>query len=191
MKSKAMNIKKKKNNQKDTQVSLVRRALAFMIDWYIGSVLISLPALAILQQVNNDKNPVLEMRSLPFNFAIVAMLSSLIVAVLYYVVVTYIFGGQTLGKKCLKIKICEYGKDKVGILTLLKRQLLGIILIEGSLYTITPLIWQVVFYGNASYQQMLTWGYYAVTILSVLMLVFGKSKRMLHDYVGNTYVTAK
>lgn len=80
-------------------------------------------------------------------------------------------------KKCLKIQIKEEGKEQISLMGLVKRQLLGIVLVEGSLYSVTPIIWQVIFYGNASYQQTLTWAYYGITVLSVLVLIFGKRKK--------------
>ena len=90
--------KKRKYKIKEVKASLVRRGTAFMIDWYIGSVLTSLPVLAILQKVNPNAEPVLEMRILPYTMAILASILALIVTITYYVVLPYIWKGQTLGK---------------------------------------------------------------------------------------------
>lgn len=180
-----------KKYEKNEQVSIFKRGIAFFIDWYIGSVLVSFPVIVVLDKINPGQDPVLELRSLPFDMAVIACLSALIVALIYYVLIPYKWNGQTLGKKIMKLKISERNKTKVSFLALLKRQVLGIMLVEGSLFSITPLIWQVIFYQHASYQQTLTWVYYGLSLISVILVLFTKNKRAIHDYISNTTVTIK
>lgn len=160
------------------------RAIAFMIDWYVGGVLVYFPVILIINKINLGKEYTLDLRSLPFSLAF-------IIALLYYVLIPYLLNGQTLGKKIVKLKICELNKEKISFFSLIKRQVFGIMLIEGSLFLITPLLWQAIFYKAALYQQILTWIYYVLSVASILMIIFSKNKKAIHDYIGNTYVIVK
>lgn len=168
---------------------VVKRGIAFMVDWYLSGVLISLPVLTILQ--NQNKEPVLELRSLSFVWALLAAVLSLTIALLYYVAIVWKWNGQTIGKRTMGLRIYEEGKDKISLRAIWKRQVLGLMFVEGSLVSVTPLIWQVVFYNNVSYQQYLTWAYYGISILSVILLIVSKNKKSIHDYIAHTVVKEK
>lgn len=167
------------------------RGIAFMIDWYVGGVLVYFPVILIINKINLGKEYTLDLRSLPFSMAVIAVSLAFIIALLYYVLIPYLLNGQTLGKKIVKLKICELNKEKISFFSLIKRQVFGIMLIEGSLFLITPLLWQAIFYKAALYQQILTWIYYVLSVASILMIIFSKNKKAIHDYIGNTYVIVK
>lgn len=177
---------RKKTILKDA--SIIKRAIAFGIDWYVGGVLISLPVIAILLKVNPGKEAVLELRSLPFQWAILALGLAFIVAFLFYVYLPYRWKGQTFGKRCVGIKITGMDGREISFKSLIKRQVVGIFLVEGSILSITPLIWQVIFYGQAYLQQRLTWGYYVLSLISIALLLVSKKRQMLHDTLARTRV---
>ncbi|MFR1908263.1 MAG: RDD family protein [Clostridium neonatale] len=92
---------------KPNDVGFLRRSVAYIIDWYIGGVLASLP-LIIIYMINNDNVTIIpqniEIFKYPLN--IIVGLLSFMVAVFYYVLVPmYIYEGQTLGKKIASLKI--------------------------------------------------------------------------------------
>lgn len=181
-------IQKDKKNILLRDASIIQRAMAFAIDWYVGGVLVSLPVIAILFKVNPGQDAVLELRSLPFKWALLALGLAFIVAFLFYVYLPYRWKGQTLGKRWVKIKITDINGCDISFSKVIKRQVIGIFLIEGSMLSITPLIWQVVFYGQAYLQQRLTWIYYVLTLVSVLLLFISKKRIMLHDAIAKTRV---
>lgn len=168
---------------------MIRRSVGFLLDWYVGSVLTALPITTMYHLLMPDEVPVMDLRKFPFAYAALGAAAALAVSVLYYIVVPYLTNGQTLGKKVAGIRMVEEGRNRISLRALLMRQFIGIILVEGSLYAVTPLLWQVLCYSAASLQQKVTWVYYGLTLLSVAMLLFGNG-RALHDYLARTSVRA-
>ena len=172
-----------------SRVSLTKRLVAFMIDWYVSGVLISLPVLAIMQ--TQGKGTVLELRNLPFSSACLAFIGAFLVFLIYFIWVPFRTNGQTLGKKMLGLQIVEESQRHISCFALVKRHVLGIMLIEGGLISITPLLWQVVFYQHADLQLTLTSFYYGLSIVSAIMIVISKKGKALHDALANTKVIQK
>lgn len=182
------NYKQDQKNKLLKDASIIQRAIAFGIDWYVGGVLVSLPVIAVLLKANPGQDAVLELRSLPFQWAFFALGLAFIVAFLFYVYIPYRWRGQTLGKRFMKIKITDMDGCDISFNKIIKRQVIGIFLIEGSMLSITPLIWQVIFYGQAYLQQRLTWIYYGLTVMSIILLFISKKHQMLHDTIAKTRV---
>lgn len=90
------------------QVYLGKRFLAYLIDWYLGGLCTSFPISLISQKLNNTA---LNQSIMSFegNYGYIAGVSALLGAVFYFVIIpTYIYKGQTLGKK-----ICKIGRAHV------------------------------------------------------------------------------
>ncbi len=167
---------------------LIRRAIAFGIDWYIGGVLIAIPIMSLYQIVKPNDVYVMNLQNFSWLQAVLGAACCLLVALAYYVYVPYKTNGQTLGKMIMKIRIVAIDGNKLTFKKLLRRQLLGIILVEGSLYSVTPLLWQAIFYNSAQACQIITWIYYGITIISIIIAIIFKSHRAIHDYLGSTIV---
>lgn len=170
--------------------SHIRRFVAFAIDWYLGSMLVSLPVSIAYYQYFPQQSTVLDIRVLPFTSACITMMASLVIACLYYVVLPYRMRGQTLGKKLMKLRITEKGKQQISWRALCIRQIIGIILIEGSVYTISPLIYQLVCFGADQMLSTITYVHYALTIASIVCMLFTKKRCAFHDYLAHTQVEA-
>lgn len=110
------------------------------------------------------------------------------IALWFYVSLPYRWNGQTLGKKCLKLRIVEKGKTQITWKTLLLRQFLGIIIIEGSVYAISPMIYQMICYGNTVFFTGFTTLHYVLTFASILLMLFTKQRKAMHDYLAHTTV---
>ncbi|WP_416327636.1 RDD family protein [[Eubacterium] hominis] len=171
-----------------TSASHIRRFIAFAIDWYLGSILVSLPVSMAYYQFFPQQNTILDLRTLPFSTACMTLLASLLIACLYYIVLPYRLHGQTIGKKIMKLRIKEKGKQEVTLKTLVLRQLIAIILIEGSVYTISPLIYQIICYGSDSMLEMITTLHYILTIVSIACCLFTKRRCAIHDFIAKTTV---
>ncbi|MCI5773169.1 MAG: RDD family protein [Erysipelotrichaceae bacterium] len=170
------------------KAGLIKRALAFGIDWYLGSVLIALPVMSLYYIVKPNDPYVMNLQNFTWLQALSVALISLMVALIYYVYIPYKTDGQTLGKKIMKLRIVAINGERLSFKGIMLRQLLGVMLIEGSLYAITPLLWQVIFYQSAHACQIITWIYYAITIISIAMVIIGKNHRAIHDHIGATIV---
>lgn len=85
-----------------------------------------------------------------------------ILETLYYLIVPIVWGGFTVGKKAVDIRIVRIDGEKITIWTTLKRYLLG-----GIVYGIT--------FGIA-------------VIVSAFMVALRQDKRSIHDFIAGTKV---
>ena len=176
---------------KPNDVGFLRRSVAYIIDWYIGGVLASLP-LIIIYMINNDNVTIIpqniEIFKYPLN--IIVGLLSFMVAVFYYVLVPmYIYEGQTLGKKIASLKIMSNDNLKASRRQVFIRQFVVILLLEGSLFTSSNMLHQVlnVFSGvkiTTIYSRI---GLF-ITAISINLVILLKSRRAIHDVISGTRV---
>ena len=176
---------------KPNDVGFLRRSVAYIIDWYIGGVLASLP-LIIIYMINNDNVTIIpqniEIFKYPLN--IIVGLLSFMVAVFYYVLVPmYIYEGQTLGKKIASLKIMSNDNLKASRRQVFIRQFVVILLLEGSLFTSSNMLHQVlnVFSGvkiTTIYSRI---GLF-ITAISIILVILLKSRRAIHDVISGTRV---
>lgn len=168
-----------------------RRLLAYVIDWYVGGVLIALPitmkAMEIdpLSEIAAHK---LNMFSTAEGLSIGAM--SIFIGLLFYLFVpALIWDGQTLGKKITKLKIVSKDGSKATYSQLVMRQVVGIILIEGTLYNVSNMIHQFISLLSG-YNLVPILGQIAVvfTIVSVFYSFFNPQNQALHDLISKTKV---
>ena len=172
-------------------MGFLRRSVAYIIDWYIGGVLASLP-LIIIYMINNDNVTIIpqniEIFKYPLN--IIVGLLSFMVAVFYYVLVPmYIYEGQTLGKKIASLKIMSNDNLKASRRQVFIRQFVVILLLEGSLFTSSNMLHQVlnVFSGvkiTTIYSRI---GLF-ITAISIILVILLKSRRAIHDVISGTRV---
>ena len=83
------------------------------------------------------------------------------------------------------------GRD-VDFKTLLLRNGLGMILVEGAISPLTSTLRQILVYFT-SYDAMAGWMNVGliITMLSIIFMVFQPNRRMLHDIIGGTLVKVK
>lgn len=183
-------FQKKEFTAVGAQPSYIKRFFAFVIDWYLGSMLVSFPVSIAYYRFFPQQATVLDLRVLPLGIACLTLMASVLIALWFYVMLPYQWNGQTLGKKLMKLRIIEKGKTQITWKALLLRQLLGIILIEGSVYAISPMIYQMICYGSEMALSGITYLHYALTILSVVICIVTQKRRAIHDYIANTAVEA-
>lgn len=176
---------------KPNDVGFLRRSVAYIIDWYIGGVLASLP-LIIIYMINNDNVTIIpqniEIFKYPLNI-IVGLLSFMVVVFYYVLVPMYIYEGQTLGKKIASLKIMSNDNLKASRRQVFIRQFVVILLLEGSLFTSSNMLHQVlnVFSGvkiTTIYSRI---GLF-ITAISIILVILLKSRRALHDVISGTRV---
>ncbi len=101
-----------------------KRIVAFLIDYFIGIFIVTFLALLIVfsqQIINNPERQ--------FMLAII-ILPFILIGEVYLILRDLICGGQSIGKRIVKIKIADKNNGKVGAVRLL-------------LYDITVLIWPI------------------------------------------------
>ena len=96
---------------------------------------------------------------------------------------------QYYDKKICKIKIVQTNNEEVEFKNILLRQLVGIIIVEGSLVTASA-IWHQIFtlLTGINVVSILMYAGFVTGIISACLVLFSKDHRALHDYIGNTKV---
>lgn len=181
---------KKILNKKANHTSLIKRVIAYGIDWYLGAVIASLP-LMVTYYMTHD-----HVRSIPNQLSLFDYPMNIIVSLLcfgaaffYYVFIPYKYHGQTLGKKFLKLKIVNEDYSELSKKTLILRQVVMMMLIEGSIYASTATFHQLLrLYSGTVFTKIYTVAGLVLTLLSVILLVITKSHQAFHDLVCHTLV---
>lgn len=173
------------------KVNIFRRAIAGLFDIYISSVLANIPILIIYSIETGETQMTRDLSSLSTLSGILAsVLGILIVSVYYIVIPLYKFDGQTLMKRLLGFKIVKTDGTKLDLKTMLKREILGSMIVEGGFVSSANYLRQLILIltGSQLLYTGLLYTSFATTILSILFILFSKKQRALHDYIGNTKV---
>lgn len=169
----------------------IRRLMAYLIDWYLITFFMNL--LLAIFVINKEGTMITNLIPIGYfkgieQFVVLGLL--FVLEILYFCIIpTYLFKGQTIGKKILKIKVVNKDNSDVSFINLLKRDLIGTVFIEGSLLPLSNYIRNIliIYIGNTPVQYMV-YIFTITTIVSLALAVFGKEQKMLHDYVGGTKV---
>ncbi len=185
---KANSIKEKKID-KSKEVSLTSRFLSYLIDWYVGGLCTSIPISIISQKLTNT---MLNQNIIEFKepYGIIAGILAILFAIFYFVIVpTYIYKGQTLGKRICKIKIVQKSNKDITLKNILLRQVLGIMIIEGTLISASA-IWHSVLtiITKINFVSPLMYAGFVLTALSIILMLFKGENRAMHDYLAGTKV---
>lgn len=167
-----------------------KRLVAYMVDWYLGSIFTSLPMVMIYMKVTDTQNLNVNLFQYPKQYAILSGCLGLLFAFFYYLVVPLIiWNGQTLGKRWCHFKIAKCGCDTVGFKDLFLRQIIGIFLVEGALIFPSNLLHQMLsLVSNINFITPLMYIGIAISILSALFVLFRNDHRAIHDLISNTAV---
>lgn len=180
----------KLRNESVNKTGYIKRIIAYGIDWYLGSVLSSLPLILLYMSLHKDAVYIPQQLSIfKGYYQVLAGVLSLSVAFVYYVVLPIIWKGQTLGKKLLGLKIVNDNYQEVNVKQLIIRQVIMIFLVEGSIYTCSNMLHQLV-NVLTGYNIASIWNKVGlvITILSGILVIILKSKKSLHDIVSHTLV---
>lgn len=184
---------KKKNTKLQLQkVNIFKRAVAAIIDIYISSVLANIPILLIYSIETGETQMTKDLSYLSKSSGALATLLGISMVLLYYVVLpVYKFKGQTLGKKILGFKVVKMNSN-VDLNTMLKREALGSMIVEGSFVSSGDYLRQLILIitgSNLIYTGLLYISF-AISILSLTFIVFSKENRGIHDYIASTKVVS-
>ena len=100
----------------------MRRAFAYVLDWYLASVVASIPVLLIYGMESGKTGSPQSLSEMSLSSGITAgILAILFVAIYYVVIPTKVNKGQTLGKRLLSIKVVNNDGSDVNLFTMIKR----------------------------------------------------------------------
>ena len=186
----------------------VQRFVAFIIDILIISLVTSIitspfldnEALAKLNESSNDvvekylnqeidsKVYINESMNITYQIARKNGMISLVtifLEILYFIVYQFYKGGQTIGKRIMKIKVVSTDKEITMNQMLVRSLLINSILIEMILFGFVIFTSKSIYiYGTIIFELI----QYTIIIISCLMVMYGKKKVGLHDLISHTEV---
>lgn len=179
---------KKENRPELEPAGLSRRFFAYLIDWYVGGLAVALPvscvSMKLFGTVTNQN-----VMSFGMPYSLMAGIPALLAAFLYYVAVPmFCWKGQTLGKRWLKIRIVGKDGQDASPGRLILRQVVGIMIVEGSLVSASTIWHQLlsVLTGTNLVSVLMYAGMAVSIVSSVLVLI--RDHRAIHDFIGGTRV---
>ncbi|KRN50174.1 hypothetical protein IV49_GL000413 [Kandleria vitulina DSM 20405] len=131
----------------------------------------------------------LSLFSFPTN--IIVGILCLAVAFGYYYLLPLFWHTQTLGKKITRIKVVDYDGSEVTPVQLFVRQIIMMTLVEGSLFTSTTTIHQMLSsIINIKYVSIISRFGLCISIVTIILLIITNSHQALHDLVAHTMVVS-
>lgn len=170
------------------EVGIIRRGIACAADGYICCVLVALVISMFAVNTSNGNMVLLDLTALPPDKALFAGLLAIGICILYYVVVPmFIWSGQTIGKKLCKIKIVDEQNQKCSMISLVKRQFVGLMLIDSYLTASTIFIVQLISISfDANIAKYIEYYFIVMTVVSIGQLFLSKKHSTLHDVIAKT-----
>ncbi len=197
-----------KNVEIKDRALFVQRLVAYIIDIVLVSVVASIIAMPFIDsdaisKLNESTSEVIEKYSkgeidseaylsetvnISYQTARKTGIQSLIIVfleILYFIVYQFYNGGQTLGKKLLKIKIVSVDEQLSMNQIIFRSLIINSILLDMILIGfITFASQSVYYYGTVCFDLI----QYIIILISVFMIMFSKSGMGLHDRITHTYV---
>lgn len=172
-----------------------KRLFAYIIDYFVGSIFVSLIPMLITSMITQETSFTAEnFSSMPLLWQVVGGGAALLMCAGYFVLYPLQKKnlGQTFGKKVMRIRIVRTDGRELDGKTLLCREFLGSWLLESQTAFAASYIRHFLY---LMFPDKVVGAYVlftvAVSVGSVLSAAFGKSHRMLHDYVGGTVVVGE
>lgn len=182
-------------DRKPTKVKFSSRLMAYVIDWVIGGIITGLPAVLLYGGVTGRSDMFSDLYVFPslgysVGWSYLAGCLCVILGLVYYVYIPYKkYPGQTLGKRWMKLKIVKVDGTDLDLKTLVIRQFVGLMLLEGVAVVTSTYIRQMITLITGIYLD-----YYLIAVASMItvvsaVIVFNTpSGRSLHDYLAYTRV---
>lgn len=168
--------------------SFVRRAIAFLIDWYVGALATALPVAYIAMQLGKDMADQ-DILSFPEPSGLTAGALGILFGIAYYALVPALQNGQTLGKRVMGVRVAALDGAPASPLRLLGRQVIGLMVVEGAAVGTSTVIWQVVslLTGGDIVMPAMAVGT-VLTLASLVVCALNPRHRAIHDLLFGTVV---
>lgn len=182
-----------KKNKKEELIDapMMKRFLAFVLDWYLGGVVSMIPVALMWNMKSGETKVNLDIVGLG-KAGIGAALAAIGLLILYFFVIpSVIWPGQTPGKRLLSIAIVQTDGKAVGVGSLALRQIGILLFIETmSLMTGNPISSLLTLILNEKTANIVSYSSMVLLVVSVLMGSFSRSHQTLHDRLAKTRVVS-
>ena len=179
---------KKMIQSQPTTVNNFKRLFAYIIDWYAASMLAGIPVVLIYSIFFQDLEITQNITELPYPYSILAGIMAIIIYLAYFIFVPLkIYPGQTLAKKIMNIQVVKEDDSYVDFITLLKREAIGVMIVEGYIAASSSYFHQMIniFIGKAL-NDIYVYVFGIITALSMLWACASPKRKMFHDYIAGT-----
>lgn len=172
----------------------IKRVFAYMIDWYLCSVLLNLVIRLslIFTGLGNEYGEIINSNS---TIDVIIITLSFLIAFIYYVLVPYKSKTTaTLMNKVMKLEIVNIDGSRPNLKTLSRRYFIGCFLLQGILYSPFNTIIQTIF-RNIDHSGTKTFDIVLASVMTIIIIYScyrsikdNKTHQTLHDSISNTYV---
>lgn len=172
--------------------SLSRRLLAFLIDFLCSSIFISVIPMLITSIITQETSFTTEnLLKLPLSMQLLCCCIAFLLAIYYFCIypAASTHNGQTIGKRIMRIKIQKQDGTSIRIVDLLKRELLGSLILEGETAFPSAFVRYLLFlWLPVMPSQGLMVLSIIISLISILWCILDKNRRMFHDLIAKTSV---
>ena len=167
-----------------------KRFIAYIIDWYLASIVSMIPFLIIGLANDIDYVNVMNFKLYTNQDLMIGLFMSIFISFIYFFMIpSKLYLGQTIGKRIMNLKIIACGNHQLRMRDLFVRQIVFIWFIEMSLHSIGGILNQVRFNiiqvdAIIYYKELSIF----IIIISILMLLISSHHVTLHDFVSKTKV---
>lgn len=168
---------------------MLKRLLAFLLDWYLGGVLSMMPVAFLWNMRTGETKVNLNIVALGRQGIYAALAAILLLIVYFYVIPWLIWPGQTIGKRILSIAVVDKNGSSVPAGRLAVRQIGILLFLETmSLMTGNPILSLFTLLFNEQVSTVLSYASMVLLAISVLMCSFSRQHQALHDWLTGTEV---
>ncbi len=191
------------------KASLGKRASAYLIDLIIIIIILSLVSLIYHPDVSslnaNMDNITVEYANKDITFTeyitelssiykqmditnIFLNLINVLIIIIYFIIYPYLNDGKTIGKKLMHIEVRNQSNQPLSLVSLFVRNLV----INGLLYLLAVIICSLIVPENLYFGTITALGIIQIGFLltSIIMALYRKDKKGLHDLIAKTWVSA-
>ena len=175
---------------KKVNVNNFSRIVAYIIDWYVATMVSSIPIVIITSIVNHTTVITQELNKLPLMWGVITGILAIIFYLGYYFVLELkVYKGQTFGKRIMKLKVVKNDESDVDFKTILMREGLGIMIVEGYIANSSSYLRQLIqIVTGIPIMDMAVYVFGIISAVSILMGMASPSRKMLHDRIANTHI---
>lgn len=170
---------------------MIRRLIAYFIDWYIALIIMNTMLIAAAYLLTG-RMFVGSLALTYFDADVQLPLLLMLVAVeviLYSVVPRFVWRGQTIGKHLLRVRMATVSGEAPGLPRLMLRDLVAITVVEGCFSPLSNYVRNyLMLFLERDIIQYTVWFSWGIGVVSVLLLLLSKRRRMLHDVIAGTVV---
>lgn len=184
------------NKEMESNAFVVRRLVAFVVDFIIANRLSVLVSSLVYGMLNQGDIQILSSYEGLSHLQIIAVILSIVAVHFFYYVYlpVYKFHGATMMQKVMQMKVTHQDGRKLHLKEMTFRYFVGCVLVEGLFYDLCSVVRSGIAYmispsAAPMIDRILSVPVLLLSLYSLGLYLFGKGKqRLLHDRLAKTYV---